>query len=53
MPIITIYRGAHASGEPLAQSVAIALGYRCVSREVLLEASQRFAIPEAKLNEIL
>ncbi len=53
MPIITIYRGAYASGEPLAQSVATALGYRCVSREVLLEASQRFAIPEAKLNEIL
>ena len=53
MAIITIYRGAFASGEALAESVARTLGYRCVSREVLLEASQRYAIPEAKLNEIL
>ena len=53
MPIITIYRGAFASGEPVAESVATAIGYRCVSREVLLEASQRSGIPQAKLNEIV
>ena len=53
MPIITIYQGASGSGEALAQQVAQALDYRCVSREVLREASQRFAIPEAKLNSIL
>lgn len=53
MPIITIYQGASGSGEALAQQVAEALGYRCVSREVLREASKRFEIPEAKLNKIL
>ena len=53
MPIITIYQGASGSGETLAQQVAQTLDYRCVSREVLREASQRFAIPEAKLNQIL
>jgi cytidylate kinase len=53
MPIITIYQGASGSGENLAQQVAQALDYRCVSREVLREASERFAIPEAKLNSIL
>ena len=30
-----------------------ALGYRCVGREVLIEASRRYGIPEAKLNEIV
>ncbi len=53
MPIITIYQGASGSGEALAQQVAQILDYHCVSREVLREASQRFAIPEAKLNSIL
>jgi len=33
--------------------VATTLGYRCVSREVLLEASQRYGIPEAKFTEVL
>ncbi|NIO07516.1 MAG: BON domain-containing protein, partial [Deltaproteobacteria bacterium] len=53
MPIITIYQGASGSGDALAQQVADDLGYRCVGREVLREASQRFDIPEAKLNKIL
>lgn len=53
MPIITIYQGASGEGQELAQSVAEALGYRCVGREVLVEASRRYGIPEAKLNEIV
>ena len=53
MPIITIYQGASSGGEELAKSVAQALGYRCVGREVLVEASRRYGVPEAKLNEIL
>lgn len=52
MPIITIYQGASSDGGELAQAVAQALGYRCVGREVLVEASRRYGIPEAKLNEI-
>jgi cytidylate kinase len=53
MPIITIYQGASGEGQELAESVAKALGYRCVGREVLIEASRRYGIPEAKLNEIV
>ena len=52
MPIITIYQGASGEGQELAETVAEALGYRCVGREVLVEASRRYGIPEAKLNEI-
>ena len=53
MPIITIYQGASGEGQELAETVAQALGYRCVGREVLVEASRRYRIPEAKLNEIV
>jgi cytidylate kinase len=53
MPIITIYQGASGEGQELAETVAQALGYRCVGREVLIEASRRYRIPEAKLNEIV
>jgi cytidylate kinase len=53
MPIITIYQGASGEGQELAESVAQALGYRCVGREVLVEAARRYRIPEAKLNEIV
>ena len=53
MPIITIYQGASGEGQELAQIVAEALGYRCIGREVLVEASRRYRIPEAKLNEIV
>jgi cytidylate kinase len=53
MPIITIYQGASGEGQELAEAVAQALGYRCVGREVLVEASRRYRIPEAKLNEIV
>jgi len=53
MPIVTIYQGASGEGQELAEAVAAALGYRCVGREVLVEASRRYGIPEAKLNEIV
>ena len=53
MPIITIYQGASGSGQELAEAVASVLGYRCVGRTELLEASRRYRIPEAKLNEIM
>lgn len=53
MPIVTIYQGASGEGQELAQAIAEALGYRCVGREVLVEASRRYGIPEAKLNEIV
>ena len=53
MAIITIYQGASGSGEELAEAVAQSLGYSCIGREVLVEASLRYGIPEAKLNDIL
>jgi cytidylate kinase len=53
MAIITIYQGASGSGEELAEAVAQSLGCVCISREVLVEASFRYGIPEAKLNQIV
>ena len=53
MPIITIYEGTSGEGHELAETVAEALGYRCVGREVLVQASRHYGIPEAKLNEIV
>ena len=40
MAIITVYQGASGSGEELANAVAETLGCECISREVLIEASQ-------------
>ena len=53
MAIITIYQGASGSGEELADAIAQSLGCGCISREVLVEASLRYNIPEAKLNNIV
>lgn len=49
MSIITISRGSHSMGMELAELVAERLGYECVAREILLEASDQFKIPETKL----
>ncbi len=53
MAIITISRGCFSHGREIAERVAAKLGYECISREVLLEASESFNIPEAKLVESL
>jgi len=53
MQILTIYQGASGSGEELADRVAEALGYGCVDREVLVQASLQYGIPETKLNDIV
>jgi cytidylate kinase len=49
MSIITISRGSYSRGETIAKTLAAKLGYECISREVLLEASKDFNIPEVKL----
>jgi cytidylate kinase len=49
MAIITISRGSYSKGKEVAEKVARRLGYRCFAREVLLEASEEFNIPEIKL----
>jgi len=53
MAIITISHGAYTGGGEIAGKVAANLNYRSVSREVLLEASQRYGIAEAKFTEVL
>ena len=53
MSIITISRGLFSSGQVLAERVAEMLGYRSMSRELLLEATKRYEIPEAKLTELM
>ena len=49
MPIVTISRGSYSKGKEVAEMVARCLGYDCISREVILEASDRFNVPEIKL----
>ena len=49
MAIITISRGSYYRGREVAEKLAVKLGYECISREILLEASQEFNIPEIKL----
>jgi cytidylate kinase len=49
MAIITISRGSYSKGREVAEKVAERLGYRLTSRDVLLEASDHFHIPEIKL----
>lgn len=49
MAVITISRGSYSKGKEVAEKVASRLGYRCISREVLLDASEHFQIPEFKL----
>lgn len=49
MPIITISRGSYSRGKEVAEKLAKQLQYECVSREILLEASEEFNIPEMSL----
>jgi cytidylate kinase len=49
MSIITISRGSYSYGKEIAERVAQRLGYACIAREVLFEASEEFDIPEIKL----
>lgn len=49
MSIITISRGSYSRGKEVAEKLAKALNYECISREIILEASESFNIPELKL----
>jgi len=53
MSIITISRGSYSRGVEIAKMVAERLGYRCLTRDVLIEASKEFNIPEVKLIQAL
>ncbi|MBF0449948.1 MAG: cytidylate kinase-like family protein [Candidatus Magnetomorum sp.] len=49
MSVITISRGSYSKGKEIAEKLATNLGYDCVSRDILLEASEHFNISEVKL----
>ncbi len=53
MAIITISRGCYSHGKELAEMVAEELGYECISREVLIDASNLFLVPERELFKSL
>ncbi|HXX53578.1 MAG TPA: cytidylate kinase-like family protein [Thermodesulfovibrionales bacterium] len=53
MSLITISRGSYTRGKEVAEKVAGRLGYECVARETVVEASKEFNIPEIKLIRAL
>ena len=53
MSVITISRGSYSHGKEIAEKVSQRLGYECISREILIEASKEFNIPEIKLYEAI
>lgn len=53
MTVITISRGSKSMGTAVADQVAETLGYECLSRAVLLEASEQYDIPEIKLAKAM
>jgi cytidylate kinase len=53
MAIISVSRGSYSQGKAVAERVAERLGYECLSRDVLLQASDQFNIPEIKLEQAI
>lgn len=53
MGVITISRGSYSHGKEIAEKLAQKLGYDCISREILLKASEQFNVKEAKLIRAL
>ncbi len=53
MAIITISRGSYSKGKEVAEKLAKRLGYTCISRDLLVETSEQFNIPEIKLVRAL
>ena len=49
MSIVTISRGSYSKGKEVAENVAQRLGYECIARDAIIDASKEFNIPEIKL----
>ncbi len=49
MAIITISRGTFSGGKRLAACLGATLGYRVISREVLVAAAERYGVREETL----
>jgi Cytidylate kinase-like family len=46
MSIITISWGSFSAGQNLAERLVERLAYRCLSREILVEAAATYGVPE-------
>jgi cytidylate kinase len=53
MAIITISRGSFSHGKEVAEKVAKRLNYTLVSREVVIEASKEFNVPQITLDRAI
>ena len=53
MSVVIISGESYCKREEIAKEAAEALGYLCLRREVLAEASRRYSVPEEKLDEAL
>ena len=53
MPIVTISSESYTQAKEVAEKAAHKLGFRCISREVLIEASEEFNVPEIKLLQAI
>jgi cytidylate kinase len=49
MSIITISKGSYTRGTEVSETLAKKLGYDCISRDILIQASEEFNIPELQL----
>ncbi len=49
MAIITISRGTMSGGKKLAELLCEKLGYKCISREIIMSAAEKYGVPEYKL----
>ncbi len=53
MAIITISRGTFSGGQKLAECLASKLGYESLSREILVEAAEKYGISENELTNAM
>ncbi len=53
MSVIIISKGSYSHGSKVAEKVAERLGYKCISRDVLIEVSKGFNLPEIKLTRAI
>jgi len=53
MTVVTISRGSGSMGKAVAEKAAARLGYACLSRDVLLEASELYNQPEVQLQSAI
>ena len=53
MAIVTISQGPYTHGREIAKKLAERLNYSCFSREIILETSEEFSVPENRLRKAI